>query len=139
MPPPSHAGGGNALPALRIQHGKDYVPVADSDEDVVQPSVSEGELRARLSDGATVAACLVVVARNQLRGSVEFVPFFRLRPGDGDPLGIKLYRGKGLRAWSDFRKFLDFLRDPLGFAGPVIVVERSDPLLADWSITLPGD
>jgi hypothetical protein len=104
---------------------------------LVRPAaISEGELRAQIDAGQSVSACLVVVDRASLRGALDFIPFLRCSWSEA-PLAVALYRGKGLRGWSDFRTLLEWLRER-GYAGPVTVVERSDALLHDWGVTLPG-
>jgi hypothetical protein len=101
---------------------------------VLPPAIPEGDLRQRIETGGTLLACLVVVDRGALRGALDFIPFFRTS-WDDRALAVALYRGRGLRGWADFRKLLEWVRER-GFAGPIIVAERTDPVLAEWGVDL---
>lgn len=117
------------------QHRYHSAPLPCGDGGELHTAIEEGELKERLAAGGVIAACLVLVERRSLGGISDFLLFFRCS-WDERVLGLSLYRRRGLKGWSDFRKLLDFLRER-GFAGPVIVIERADPLLAEWGIEAP--
>ena len=102
-------------------------------------SISEGDLKAALAAGGSIAEVIVAVRRPPGLGTF-FVPYLRLRwpRAKGRPAGTPEWafvatwrnRSSGARSWRNYATLLDQLAE-WGFAGRHTVCPEGDPLLAD--------
>lgn len=94
-------------------------------------SISEADLRLRLSEGARIVRAVVVEAGT----TGDYVAYLRLscRPGYSV---LVLRRYEGPRAWSDFRTLRRAIGG-YGYSGPVSVYSEGHPRLACLGIGTP--
>ncbi|MDO9711786.1 hypothetical protein [Paracraurococcus lichenis] len=87
--------------------------------------VREGELLEGLRRGGWVIGVLVAEQRPPGEPDViEYTPFLLLNWHRGY-VGLAAWRG-GVRSWRDFDRLLRFLREDLGWHGPVCLHEPND-------------
>lgn len=80
---------------------------------------------------------MVVVARRDEADGVEHVPYV-LPSWRRGYVAIGLFRGPGVRAYRDVTRLVRFLREDLGFHGPISLHEEDCPKLAKLRSFLDG-
>ena len=98
--------------------------------------LQEAEIRAGLEAGGRIENVVIVARRGEADG-VEHVPYL-LPSWRRGYVAIGLFRGAGVRAYRDLDRLVRFLRDDLGFHGPISLHEQDCPKLAKLRSFLDG-
>lgn len=98
--------------------------------------LQEAEIRAGLEAGGRIENVVIVARRSEADG-VEHVPYL-LPSWRRGYVAIGLFRGAGVRAYRDLNRLVRFMRDELGFHGPISLHEPDCTKLAKLRSFLDG-
>ncbi|MBI0537701.1 hypothetical protein D9599_19250 [Roseomonas sp. KE2513] len=94
----------------------------------MQGLLQEADIRAGLTAGGRIESVVIVARRDEAAG-VEHVPYL-LPSWRRGYVAIGLFRGAGVRAYRDLTRLVRFVRDDLGYRGPVTLHEQDCPKLS---------
>jgi hypothetical protein len=98
--------------------------------------LQEADIRAGLEAGGRIESVVIVARRDEADG-VEHVPYL-LPSWRRGYVAIGLFRGAGVRAYRDLTRLVRFVRDDLGFHGPISLHEEDCSKLAKLRSFLDG-
>ena len=98
--------------------------------------VQEADIRAGLQAGGRIESVIIVARRDEADG-IEHVPYL-LPSWRRGYVAIGLFRGSGVRAYRDLTRLVRFMRDELGFHGPISLHEETCPKLAKLRSFIDG-
>ncbi|MBI0539096.1 hypothetical protein D9599_26480 [Roseomonas sp. KE2513] len=98
--------------------------------------LQEADIRTGLETGGRIENVVIVARRDEADG-VEHVPYL-LPSWRRGYVAIGLFRGAGVRAYRDLTRLVRFVRDDLGFHGPIGLHEENCPKLAKLRSFLDG-
>ncbi|MFC7556389.1 hypothetical protein ACFQU7_35420 [Pseudoroseomonas wenyumeiae] len=98
--------------------------------------LQEADIRAGLEAGGRIENVVIVARRDEADGT-EHVPYL-LPSWRRSYVAIGLFRGAGVRAYRDLTRLVRFVRDDLGFHGPISLHEEDCPKLGKLRSFLDG-
>jgi hypothetical protein len=98
--------------------------------------LQEADIRAGLEAGGRIENVVIVARRDEAEGT-EHVPYL-LPSWRRSYVAIGLFRGAGVRAYRDLTRLVRFVRDDLGFHGPISLHEEECPKLGKLRSFLDG-
>jgi hypothetical protein len=98
--------------------------------------LQEADIRAGLEAGGRIENVVIVARRDEAEGT-EHVPYL-LPSWRRSYVAIGLFRGAGVRAYRDLTRLVRFVRDDLGFHGPISLHEEDCPKLGKLRSFLDG-
>jgi hypothetical protein len=102
----------------------------------VRGLLQEADIRAGLQAGGRIENVVIVARRDEANG-IEHVPYL-LPSWRRGYVAIGLFRGAGVRAYRDLTRLVRFVRDDLGFHGPISLHEEDCPKLGKLRSFLDG-
>lgn len=98
--------------------------------------LQEADIRAGLEAGGRIENVVIVARRDEADG-IEHVPYL-LPSWRRGYVAIGLFRGAGVRAYRDLTRLVRFVRDDLGFHGPISLHEENCTKLGKLRSFLDG-
>jgi len=123
------------IPSRRREDGDAKVPSRQGDG-YLRGVLQEADIRAGLEAGGRIENVVIIARRDEADG-VEHVPYL-LPSWRRGYVAIGLFRGAGVRAYRDLTRLVRFLRDDLGFHGPISLHEESCSKLAKLRSFIDG-
>ncbi|TPG52485.1 hypothetical protein EAH89_18135 [Roseomonas nepalensis] len=102
----------------------------------MQGLLQEADIRAGLTAGGRIESVVIVARRDEAAG-VEHVPYL-LPSWRRGYVAIGLFRGAGVRAYRDLTRLVRFVRNDLGYRGPVTLHEQDCPKLSKLRSVVAG-